>query len=205
MIKTIKGNDFQSNTYVICRFDTCVVIDPSHDMDLIDTYITDKKIAGILITHAHADHLDLIGQFNAPIYIHKEDAHLLFEDQYNGYAPQKHPYQRKQLDIKMIDDGYKIGLADQYIEVLHTPGHTRGSISFLYLTHLFTGDTLFNESVGRHDLYSGSLKMLKQSVLRLMSLRNEIKIYPGHDDLTTIRNEKKKNPFYIKWVKQFNK
>ncbi len=205
MIKTIKGDDIYSNTYVICRFDSCIVIDPSHDMASIDQAIGERKVIGVGVTHAHADHVDLLQMFDAPIYIHREDAHLLFEDQYNGYLSKPHPYQRKQLDIKMVEDDDVIKIADQQIKIIHTPGHTAGSISFLYLEHLFTGDTLFKESVGRHDLYSGSLKSLKQSVLKLMDLNSNIKIYPGHDELTTMRNEKKKNPFYIKWVKQYKR
>ncbi len=205
MIKTIFGNEEQSNSFVICRFDSCMIIDPSHDLNKIDDIIEHRKVLGILITHAHNDHVDLIHHYDVPIYIHKDDAHLLFEDAYNGYAPNKHPYKRKELDIKLIEDGQKIPLADQFVEVIHTPGHTKGSVSFLYLNHLFTGDTLFKESVGRHDLYSGNLPELKQSILKMMSLNNEIKIYPGHDELTTMRYEKKNNPFYIKWAKQFKK
>ena len=70
----------------------------------------------------------------------------------------------------------KIPLADGFIEVIHTPGHTKGSVCFLYDQKLFTGDTLFKESVGRHDLYSGSLVELRKSVFRLMSLPPQTKI-----------------------------
>ena len=205
MIKTLFGNDEFANSYVLCRFDTCVLIDPSHDLAEIMDVIGPKKIEGILITHAHSDHVDLIHQFDVPIYIHKDDASLLFEDQYNGYAPNKHPYSRKNLKLILLEDGQNIKFADQFIKVIHTPGHTKGSVSFLYQDHLFTGDTLFKESVGRHDLYSGSLPQLKQSILKLMTLHNDIKIYPGHDELTNMRYEKKNNPFYVKWAKQFKK
>lgn len=205
MLKTIFGNEAYANTYVICRFDSCMIIDPSHDLAQIMDAIGPHKVQGILLTHAHSDHVDLIQHFEVPIYIHKDDAYLLFEDGYNGYAPKKHPYSRKELNLVLIDDQQKIKFADQFIEVIHSPGHTKGSVCFLYLNHLFTGDTLFKESVGRHDLYSGSLPQLKQSVLKIMSLNNDIKIYPGHDELTTMRNEKKNNPFYMKWAKQFKK
>ena len=205
MIKTIYGNEEYANTYVICRFDQCVIIDPSHDMPSILESVNQRKIVGVLITHAHQDHVDLIAQFDCPIYIHKEDAYLLFEDKYNGYYPNKHPYQRKLLNLKLVEDNAQINFADGIIQVIHTPGHTKGSVSYLYLDHLFTGDTLFKASVGRHDLYSGSLKELRHSVLKIMQLSNQIKIYPGHDQLTTMRIEKKNNPFYIKWAKQFKK
>jgi glyoxylase-like metal-dependent hydrolase (beta-lactamase superfamily II) len=205
MIKTIFGNEQYANQYIICRFDQCILIDPSHDLAQLTEIINQRKIMGVLITHAHQDHIDLIGDFECPIYIHEEDAHLLFEDRYNGYDQYKRPFSRKSLNLKLLTDKNRIQLADGYVEVIHTPGHTKGSVCYLYQNHLFTGDTLFKDAVGRHDLYSGSLKALKQSVLKIMSLSNQMKIYPGHDELTTMREEKKNNPFYLKWAKQFNK
>lgn len=200
-----KGNDDLSHVYIICRFNTCMIIDPSHSYDDIIHAIGERSIAGILLTHAHSDHVDLIGHFDVPIYIHQEDAHLLFEDQYNGYAPKTHPYRRKQLDLRYVKDGDKVNLADHIVEVIHTPGHTKGSVSYMYDQKLFTGDTLFKASVGRHDLYSGNLPDLRKSVIRLLGLPGNIKIYPGHDESTTVRFEQKQNPFYMKWMKQKTK
>ena len=198
----LKGTEDLSHVYLLCRFDTCVLIDPSHSYDEIIHHMGEKALAGILLTHAHSDHVDLIGSFDVPIYMHQDDAHLLFEDQYNGYHPKSHPYKRKNLDLRYVNEGDKIHLADHTIDVLYTPGHTKGGLSFLYEGKLFTGDTLFKESVGRHDLYSGNLTELRRSVLKLLSLPSQLKIYPGHDDVTTIRYEQKNNPFYVKWMKQ---
>jgi hydroxyacylglutathione hydrolase len=202
MIKFKSLNDDFSHSYLICRFDTCMIIDPSHSYDAILESLNGRKLAGILLTHAHSDHVHLIGEFDAPIYMHTDDAHLLFEDQYNGYAPKTHPYKRKQLNLKFVKHLDKIPIADQMIEVFHTPGHTKGGISFLFDGRLFTGDTLFKESVGRHDLYSGNLPELKKSVLFLCNLPGNTKVYPGHDQETNIRHEQKNNPFYQKWLKQ---
>lgn len=187
----IKGfNDEHAHSYVLCRFDQCILIDPSHDIERIVELIGDKRLVGILITHAHSDHIHLIGEFKTKIYIHPVDQHLLFEDKYNGYT-EAHPYKRKELELVGIEDGMKIPLADQFIEVLHTPGHTKGSCSFLYQDTLFTGDTLFKGSVGRHDLYSGNLSDLRKSVIRLCEMSANIKVYPGHDESSTIRYEEK--------------
>jgi len=201
-MKQFRETKDYAHSYLICRFDTCFLIDPSHDLEGIKEAIGAKTLAGILLTHAHSDHIDLIGEFDVPIYMHLEDAHLLFEDAYNGYHPQKHPYKRKMLDLKYIKHLEKIPFADQVIEVIHTPGHTKGSVCYLYDDKLFTGDTLFKESVGRHDLYSGNLPELRKSILHLCSLPAKVKIYPGHDQASTIRDELKKNPFYLKWHKQ---
>lgn len=204
MIYTFNGNESYANAYLICRFGHCLLIDPNFDYNDIISKLGEQILDGVLLTHAHSDHTSLIHQFNVPIYVHSDDAALLFEDKYNGYSKDMpRPYLRKQLNIKVIEDQYKIPLADHEVVVLHTPGHTKGSVSFLYQKYLFTGDTLFKDSVGRHDLYSGNLFDLKRSVIKLIDdLNDNILIKPGHDAPSSIRNERKNNPFYIKWKKQ---
>nr|WIF87882.1 MBL fold metallo-hydrolase [Acholeplasma laidlawii] len=189
---------------MICRFGHCLLIDPNINYREIESKLGDQILDGILLTHAHSDHTSLIHLFNVPIYVHSDDAALLFEDKYNGYSKDNpRPYVRKQLNIQTIEDQEKIPLADHEVVVFHTPGHTKGSVSFLYQIYIFTGDTLFKESVGRHDLYSGNLFDLKRSVLKLIDeLNDNMIIKPGHDDASTIRNERKNNPFYVKWKKQ---
>ncbi|MFA7416954.1 MAG: MBL fold metallo-hydrolase [Acholeplasma sp.] len=204
MIYTFNGNESYANAYLICRFGHCLLIDPNFDYNDIISKLGDQILDGVLLTHAHSDHTSLIHQFDVPIYVHSDDAALLFEDKYNGYSKDMpRPYLRKQLHIKVIEDQYKIPLADHEVVVLHTPGHTKGSVSFLYQKYVFTGDTLFKDSVGRHDLYSGNLFDLKRSVIKLIDdLNDNILIKPGHDAPSSIRNERKNNPFYIKWKKQ---
>lgn len=203
MIYQYKGNDELSHTYMVCRFNTCIVIDPSHSYDEIQRDLKEREIILVLLTHAHSDHVHQIEDYKVPIYIHEDDAYLLFDDKHNGYANSKRPYLRKNIDLRLIKNHDKIQMADQFIEVIHTPGHTKGSCSFLVNNALFTGDTLFHNDVGRHDLMSGSIYDLKKSILKIIDeLNPNTKVYPGHDELTTIRNEKKSNPFYLKWKKQ---
>jgi len=200
-----KENKKFAHSYLICRFDSCFLIDPSHDLEEMKTALAGRTLLGLLLTHSHHDHIDLIAEFDVPVYLHLDDAHLLFEDKHNGYAPSYHPYRRKSLDLRYVAHKTKIPFADQFVEVIHTPGHTKGSVCFLYDQKLFSGDTLFKGSVGRHDLYSGSLVSLKKSVLLLADLPGNVKVYPGHDEKTTIRHEQKKNEFIIKWKKQFKR
>lgn len=202
MFYQIIGNQEVAHTYIICRFGRCFIIDPASRYDQIVEKIGDFTIEGILLTHAHHDHVHLIASFHVPIYIHEQDAALLFEDKYNGYGEVKRPYKRRELELKIIRDSDKIMLGDEPIFVYHTPGHTMGSVSYHYHQYVFTGDTLFKNDVGRHDLYSGNLSMLKRSVLRILELPGNIKICPGHDEMSTVREEKKYNPFYLKWLKQ---
>lgn len=197
-----KETSDRAHGYLICRFDVCYLIDPSAHIEDILSTLAGRQLLGILLTHAHHDHVDLIGSFEVPIYLHLDDAHLLFEDKYNGYYPNTHPYKRKQLNLNYVVDQQKLTLADQYVTCIHTPGHTKGSMTYLYDQKLFTGDTLFKESVGRHDLYSGSLPQLKRSVIKLLSLDANYKIHPGHDASSSVRHEQKKNPYYVKWKQQ---
>lgn len=204
-MNTFKEKDPYAHAYLICRFDSCFLIDPSHDLEEINLALNGRTLIGILLTHAHNDHVHLIGEFDVPIYIHQDDAHLLFEDQYNGYAPAVHPYKRKNMNFQYVTHQMKIPFADHFVEVFHTPGHTKGSVCYLYDMRLFTGDTLFKDSVGRHDLYSGSLTELRKSTIMLCQMNGNIRVFPGHDEMTTIRNEQKNNPFYLKWMKQSTK
>ncbi|WP_084027028.1 MBL fold metallo-hydrolase [Acholeplasma granularum] len=204
MLYTFNGSEDIAHSYLICRFGHCLLIDPSYDYESIMMKLGDQILDGILLTHAHSDHAGLIHLFNVPIYINEMDVALLFEDKYNGFSKENpRPYKRKDLQFKFVNDLDKIPLADQEVICYHTPGHTKGSLSFLFQKYLFTGDTLFKGSVGRHDLYSGNLFDLKRSILRLIDeIDSNVMIKPGHDEESTVRIERKMNPFYIKWKKQ---
>lgn len=203
MLYQFKGTDDFSHVYLICRFGHCLLIDPSHSYETILEKLSDQMLDGILITHAHSDHVHLIHHFNVPIYMSHQDASLLFDDKHNGYHEMKRPFLRKDLNIVIVKDQDEIKLSDKVVKVIETPGHTKGSLSFLFENYLFTGDTLFKNDIGRYDLYTGNLFDLKRSVMKLIdSFHNNTVIYPGHDDKSTIREEKRNHPFYIKWKKQ---
>jgi glyoxylase-like metal-dependent hydrolase (beta-lactamase superfamily II) len=148
------------------------------------------KIKYIVNTHGHPDHTGANKIFkettNAPILIHEADAFML-----------KGPFADKTLH-----DGDSIQIGGIVLRVLHTPGHSPGSISLVGNDAVFTGDTLFAGSIGRYDLPGGSLEEIKKSLKKLMILPDHLKAYPGHGPTSTIGEEKKHNPFLqnFSWV-----
>ena len=207
MISIIRNNQY-SNTYIIERFNICYIVDPSDDLEDILERIGEKEVVGVLLTHAHYDHTRLISKFKVPVYVHSLDAALLFEDDLNGYSISgtKRPFSRKELDLELINDGDSLPIADHYIKVIYTPGHTKGSVSYLYQDKLISGDTLFEGGIGRTDFPSGNTYEMRKSIVNLIDdLDGNVKVFPGHGISTTIRNERKNNPYYLKWVKQVKK
>ena len=197
----IKGNDDLSHVYIIKRFDQAILIDPSHSIDQIEHALQGLKLKLILLTHAHIDHTLLIDLFKVPIYMHKNDYEMLFNDEQNGSKEliTRKKFQKEMLDIRFVDDMQTIVFADESVIVYHTPGHTKGSVCYLHRNMLYTGDTLFKEGVGRTDLVGGSTALLNKSIKKLFSeLPQLTKILPGHDESSTMAYEKKHNEYVIK-------
>lgn len=196
----IKGNEDLSHVYIIKRFDKAILIDPGHSLNEINAALSGYKLEFILLTHGHIDHTALIGYFNVPIYMHKDDYELIQNDDQNGSKDikLKRTFDVKQLDIRFINDLDVIDFQDEKILVYHTPGHTKGGVCYLHRKNLYTGDTLFDNGVGRTDLIGGSTANLNRSLKRLFKdLPNNTNILPGHDGQSSLKDTQKNNP-YIK-------
>ncbi|MDR2867611.1 MAG: MBL fold metallo-hydrolase [Acholeplasmatales bacterium] len=203
-MKCLLSQSEASNTYLIERFDQVYLVDPSHNYEEIHQLLEGKKLMGILLTHGHIDHTILINRFNCPVYLHEDELELLFDDQINGSQMLgiKREFKKSTLDLRLIKDGTIIELVDRQIIVLHTPGHTRGSVCYKIGDDLITGDTLFKGSIGRTDFPGGSIRSMKESLKKIFATSNSlVKIYPGHDEISTIKEEMKHNEYYLKWVK----
>jgi len=197
MLKTLLGIT-SSNTYIWCRKNVCFLIDPSDNLETIEETLKDKQLKGILLTHAHADHMHLLSSFDVPIYLHEHDFELLKKPAHIGYRS-GFPYKLQALNIIKMPE--QLELEDLKIRIIHTPGHSPGSICLYADDILISGDTLFKESIGRTDVYLASESKLKQSIIHLMTLPNGTKVYPGHGEKTTIRHEKSHNLFVKRWLK----
>lgn len=194
----------QTNCYYVYRegADEIVIIDPGDNGDVVfsDTKsLGVEKIAGILLTHGHGDHtggvLELKKLSGARIYAYEDEAEILKDPEKNvsqwfgkGYGFEADEY---------LHDKQTFIMAGVEFEVLHTPGHTKGGCCFYVKEDLtlFCGDTIFNGSVGRTDLYSGSMRALGDSIReRIMTLPDDVKLYPGHGDTSTVGYERRYNP-----------
>lgn len=201
------SNYFDSNCYVIYNDDVAIIIDPSVPYDVIRKDIK-KDIKAILITHGHFDHFYHLNSYidnikDVKIYLHKdaieklENANLNYSDQI--MAPLEIICDDKFIKVK---EGDVISIVDGFnINVLETPGHSNCSVTFIINDLMFTGDFLFKHSIGRTDLYSASSIMMKKSLERMKDFHdlsyNDFYLYPGHDDFSTL-NDEKKNNFYMR-------
>jgi len=196
LIETFTVGGLSTNCYVASSRQTkeAIVIDPGLDLifeaDQIFDYIEEAalKVKMIVNTHGHSDHIngDVIFQekYNVPICIHRLDAGCLAVLE-NVNFPQ----------TVLLDDGSLINFGNESLKVMHTPGHTPGSICLLGDRLVFTGDTLFAGGIGRTDFPGGSDTDMRSSLQKLQSLPENFLIYPGHGSTSIIGEEKRVNPF----------
>ena len=192
-------DELLSNTYIFKdEHNDVVVIDPSKDYDGIVKYIKEHNyhLKAILVTHAHFDHIGgvrrLYDAFNAPIYAGYEDIEG-FTDPYKNCSEYGDHDVIVNLKINPLGDNEVLNLLDEEIKVIYTPYHTIGSVCYYFPKSkvLFSGDSLFNFSLGRSDLPTSVPSKTIESITKLMKLDDEVKVYPGHGRFTTIGNERR--------------
>jgi glyoxylase-like metal-dependent hydrolase (beta-lactamase superfamily II) len=192
----------QTNCYVLQSEDEAILLDAGDEPERILRFVNDLGLNPRLIvaTHSHFDHVlgveRLRKSLHLPFAIHKDDLETLESmqsrvQQFMGFSVSPPP----QVD-QFLADGQSIAVGQETVMVLHTPGHSPGSISLSGDGYVFTGDALFNQSIGRTDLPGGDLDTLIRSITeRLFSLDDDTIVYPGHGPETSIGDEKIANPF----------
>lgn len=192
-------SDFDSNCYLIFNNEDVYIIDPSCSVAYMKKYIDGEyTVKGILITHAHIDHVYYLEEvqkyYDCKVYMNKNGIDLLKDSYKNCSKLFGFDKIFNVDDIKFVNDNDMI---ENFIKVIYTPGHTIDSICFAINDLLFTGDTLFNNSVGRTDFYSGNLKTLSDSIKKIYSKRINYQIYPGHGEKSDLESELISN-YYVK-------
>ena len=188
VIRSIAPASFASNCYLIVSDGHALVIDPAVSLSAILSALGEEDAVcdGIVLTHGHFDHMLSLDELrrafpDAPVYIHEEDASFLGDGRKNAYTFFFHQERAWKPADKTLRDGEEIVLGNERIRVIHTPGHTPGSICLVCgESDLITGDTLFDGNYGRYDLWGGSLEALIDSMRLLATLSQDLTIYPGH-------------------------
>ena len=195
---------FDQNCVVMRRRDTrsALVLDPGLQVGVVADYIekNDLKVEFILLTHGHVDHVfgvpAIREQTGAPVYLHPLD---LVQLERNPVVIRQFGLDPGQFGQPVIDheleEGKPVGWQDLAFDVVHTPGHTEGSVAFLLADSCFGGDTLFHRGIGRTDLPGGDYQSIVASIQgKLFHLPPETIVYPGHGQVTTIGEEMRENP-----------
>jgi hydroxyacylglutathione hydrolase len=202
-IITIPGGVFDSNTYIIAHNHECAIVDcgvrAGHVMRVLEEGQLKPKY--IILTHGHCDHVYHVQAIkeatSAPVYLHEQELDLYSDPEKNGFAlfGMGRSVSLPEPD-QLLRDRQRLMLGGIELEIIHTPGHSPGSICILTEKGVLTGDTLFAMSIGRTDLYGGSSRAIQQSIAeRLFTLSEATIVYPGHGPRTQIGFEKANNPY----------
>lgn len=172
-VKTVVTGYLDENCYLLIQNGTCLVVDPGDDFNKIKAEIGDNKVLGVLITHSHFDHIGALRNF-----LTKRSIKI---------------FKRSNLEEKE----YTIG--DFKFKCIYTPGHSKDSVSFYFEEEDFmlVGDFIFKESIGRTDLPGGSDIEMRNSLEKIKEYPSNITLYPGHNEITTLKYEKENNPFLM--------
>ena len=188
-IKTLVVGELATNCYFVClpERDDGVLIDPGAEPDVIKAAVSDRKIAAILLTHGHYDHIGALGAFpDVPVYLHERDALMLTDNEMNAGASSGFSLPPLRQMPHFVHEGDTLPLAGMTFAVLHLPGHTGGSVGYAVKDVLFSGDTLFHNGYGRTDLPGGNFSELRESLRRLFKLEKDYRVYPGHGAVTAL-------------------
>ena len=191
-VHTLVLGAYETNCYILWAdsSDSCIVIDPGYEpQKVLDTVKKlNKQLQAILLTHGHFDHVggvrEIFAQTDCDIYLCPADC-AMPEQMTAGPLCYTNSYQ----------EGDLLSLAGLPLRVLHTPGHTPGSVCLMCENAMFSGDTLFWGSCGRTDLPGGNWGIIQKSLKRLAALSGDYDVYPGHGDATRLSFERKMNPY----------
>ena len=190
-VKKLALGAYQTNCYLLFEGDKAVVIDPGYEADTILRALETlgMSLEAILLTHGHFDHVgavkELVSETDCAVYIHPAELNLppMITA---GQLYYTHTY---------VEGDTISPVSGMELKVLHTPGHTPGSVCLIWKDQMFSGDTLFQGSCGRVDLPGGDPRVMMESLRRLASLEAEYHVHPGHGSSTTLSAEKRYNPY----------
>ncbi|HIE35811.1 MAG TPA: MBL fold metallo-hydrolase [Candidatus Omnitrophica bacterium] len=199
-LKTFTLGELFTNTYLVFEKEKRrgFLVDVPFPTKEIKEFIQreELKINFILLTHGHFDHIQGLKDFSLPVFIHQKDYSFLEDADLNGSNFFGYSIKISYKKIKFYN--HSLFLGNYPIEIFHTPGHTPGSVAIKIQNWLFSGDTIFFDSIGRTDIPLGSYDLLINSIKeKILKLPLSTLIYPGHGKPTTVERELKDNPFLV--------
>lgn len=202
---------YKTNCFVMVADNKATVIDPGmHVADQLISYFADNNIVPerILLTHGHIDHTRdagiLAARYQLPVYIHQADAFML--DAGEGVSTESQIlFDAKNMtpiaDLRFFSEDEKFTIGDDEFVVKHAPGHSPGCVIIVGQDYVFTGDVLFKGSIGRTDLGNSSPEDMHATLHKqIMGLSDDLQVLPGHGPMTTVRAEKRTNPFLAEFA-----
>jgi hydroxyacylglutathione hydrolase len=202
-LDVLTDNPFATNCWAVSAdgSDEAVVVDPGFFPEEVRAVLdrAGKRLVAVLGTHGHLDHIGVAREVcgeDVPLYIHQADELALTDQRAWGAGMPVEGDYRPAL-VRTVTDGDVLEFAGFRIRVMHTPGHTPGSVCFVTDGFVFSGDLVFRGSIGRHDFPNSDEGHMMASLRRFLSLPDELDVYPGHMGTTTVGEERRSNPFLL--------
>ncbi|MBQ0036177.1 MAG: MBL fold metallo-hydrolase [Firmicutes bacterium] len=194
IIKYVLG-PLGTNTYLLKQGKDVLLIDPASKAEKLASLLNEYNLLGILLTHGHFDHIKavdgLYDKYKCPVYLHHDDEELA-RDKYSGSDFGLVSY----ISVPTVHIKEGINQIGPFnFEVIYTPGHTEGSVIYVFSEDIFTGDTLFRCGVGRTDLKGGNERKLRDSLRTFTNFTKDYRIHPGHDEESILSYELNYNPY----------
>ncbi|MGD9964189.1 MAG: MBL fold metallo-hydrolase [Candidatus Izemoplasmatales bacterium] len=191
------------NTYILAKEGKALVIDPGFSGQAIINHLKnyDLQLIAVVLTHGHYDHikdLKMIMDEKIPVYIHEDEKDFLYDPNLNLSIMFRDDFiLPKNIKVVTIEENDTIDFVKEKLNVVHLPGHTKGSIGLVYNQHFFSGDTLFFDSIGRTDLPTGNMGKIYSSLKKIKKIlpKNSI-VYPGHGKGGRLSDILQINPYF---------
>lgn len=197
-VETYPLGIYQANCYLLWKEDHVIMIDPGGKSGELIQYLNEQEatVDAILLTHGHFDHIGgvdyFVNEFNCPVYIDEADEVMLQDTYLNGSLPERESTVNSPVQF------YKVGkntVGNFVFEAIFAPGHSHGCTMLKFDNILFSGDVLFQGTIGRTDLPVSDPKKMKESLKMIKKLDSSLIVYPGHGNSTSLKEELRCNPF----------